>query len=160
MNRQKKPERSDASSAEVMAHALRLLTRREHACLELHRKLIGKGYTEATVVEVIERLLEQDLLSDARYAGALARTRLAQGHGPMRIRSELRQQQLDEAEIDTALEALEVDWDEQARQVRQRRFGAELPESYPVRVKQARFLAARGFASWQCRAACEARSEH
>lgn len=155
---QNRPERSDASAADVLAHALRLLTRREHARLELQRKLVGKGYVEALVAEVIERLLEDDLLSDTRYAGALARTRLAQGHGPMRIRADLRQQQLDEAEIDTALEALEVDWDEQARQVRERRFGAGLPESYAVRVKQARFLSARGFASWQCRAACEARS--
>ncbi len=71
--------------------ALDLLARREHAVAELTRKLIEKGFDEIFVHEALSALVDDGLLSDARYAESYVRSRMGKGFGPVRIREELRQ---------------------------------------------------------------------
>ena len=52
-----------------------------------------------------------------------------------------------------------VDWAEQARTVRQRRFGDQVPKNYKERARQSRFLQYRGFTSEQIRAAMRSETE-
>jgi regulatory protein len=45
------------------------------------------------------------------------------------------------------------DWIVQLRKVRQKKFGAEMPQSHPDKQRQSRFLGYRGFTSAQIRTA-------
>jgi len=76
----------------------------------------------------------------------LVRQLAQRGHGPARVR-----QQLTEAGISSerAARAIEEgpDWHAVAREVRQRKFGAEVPRDWPSRARQMRFLQYRGFSN-------------
>lgn len=129
----------------IRARALKLLARREHASGELVRKLVQRGFDEDAVTAVTAALEAENLLSEARFAESLARSRAERGYGPLRIRSELSVKGVDEDAIGDALAALEVDWGELAGRVRRKRFGPELPRDFPAKAKQMRFLQQRGF---------------
>src|SRR5487761_2580112 len=94
--------------------ALGLLARREHSRRELKTKLRQGGYEGAETSAAIERLGEQQYQDDDRFAEALLRSRIAQGHGPMRLRLELKSHGLGDARIRELLETAEVDWDASA----------------------------------------------
>ncbi|MDP6994508.1 MAG: regulatory protein RecX, partial [Woeseiaceae bacterium] len=49
------------------------------------------------------------------------------------------------ADIEYALDDAEQDWFELAREVRVRKFGADLPADFPEKARQMRFLQYRGF---------------
>lgn len=48
--------------------ALAYLGRREHTALELKQKLLKKSYSQANIQATLETLIEQNLLSEYRYA--------------------------------------------------------------------------------------------
>jgi len=144
---------SNPTSNEVRARAIKLLARREHAPVELAFKLDQRGYPEALVQEVLAELIEDNLLSSSRYAEALTRSRIEKGNGPLRIRDELSGNAIDESIIEDALDAAEVDWNDLARRVRHKRFGAQQPRDFPAKAKQMRFLQQRGFANSHIKAA-------
>jgi regulatory protein len=124
---------------------LALLARREHSALELKRKLLQRGYPAGLVEPVLAGLADEGLLSETRYAGEWVRSRIARGQGPVKIRAELQQRGLDDAQVRQALAAADTDWAGLAAEVRRKRFGAALPETLAERARQARFLEARGF---------------
>lgn len=130
------------STQDLEARALRLLARREHSRGELARKLAPHAPSEATLVDLLDRLSERALLSDARYAEARLHSR-GQRYGNQRLSQELRQQGVSAETIADALTGLE---DELARcrEVWSRKFG-NLPGDIQERARQARFLAGRGF---------------
>lgn len=138
---------ADADAATVYARALALLGRREHAPSELRRKLVAAGLPNAHIDLALNRLAEDGALSAERYADAVARTRLRQGHGPRRIQAELRQQGIDSEAITEAVQQLDADWLRQATSARRRRFGDALPTATAERVRQTRYLLQRGFTS-------------
>lgn len=144
---------AQAKPAEVRERALGLLARREHSQQELTRKLLQRGLPEELVLAAVSQLADAGLLSNARYADVLTHTRRRQGHGPRRIRAELRQSGLGAGEIAPAMEAEATDWVAQARAARAKRFGSLLPANQKERVRQARFLAGRGFTTEQIRQA-------
>ena len=91
--------------------------------------------------------------SDARYAEQYVAQRAARGYGPARIRAELRERGVTDADIDEALDGAAEDWAAIARDTRRRRFGAAGPADFRERARQGRFLQYRGFTSEQIRAA-------
>jgi regulatory protein len=133
--------------------AVRLLSRREHSTRELKRKLQGKGHAQETVERVVSHLSDQKLVCDERFAVTLVAHHARRGHGPMRIRAELRQQGTRDEAITSALTQADVDWAQIAAAVRLRKFGSRPPSSMAERAKQSRFLQYRGFTSDQIRAA-------
>jgi len=133
--------------------AVRLLTRREHSTKDLKRKLQGRGHGAETVDRVVEKLAGKDLVSDERFAANYVAYHARRGHGPIRIRAELRQQGAPDAVIDAAIAGAECDWEEIAAAVRRRKFGDAPPASLAERAKQARFLQYRGFSTDHIRAA-------
>ncbi len=130
--------------------ALDALARRDHASEELRRKLLDKGYDEGVVAGVLERLLAEHLLDDARYIDQFVAYHAARGQGPMRVRAQLRQIGL-AADLVEASIAAYPDWIEQVQAARKKKFGAALPAHYPDKQRQSRFLAYRGFTSAQIR---------
>ncbi len=132
--------------------ALDALARRDRASEELRRKLLEKGYDTGVVVDVIDRLVEERLLDDRRYVDNFVSLHAARGHGPLRVRAELRKIGLLGEIIEQCLAAY-PDWIGQVHGARKKRFGAALPADSCDKERQARFLNYRGFTGAQIRTA-------
>ncbi len=125
--------------------ALALLARREHSCAELSRKLRSKGFDPREVAALVARLAADKLVDDERFAEAFLHAALGRGLGPLRVQRELGERGVCEEMIATAIATLAPDWEAQVERVRRKRFGDELPRDFKERMRQARFLAYRGF---------------
>ena len=134
------------------AAALDALARRDHASDELRRKLRDKGYDAGVVDALIERLIAERLLDDRRFLQNFVAYHAARGHGPNRVRFDLRKLGLKTAEAESSLESY-PDWTAQLTSARQKKFGSSPPTNYADRQRQARFLAYRGYTGAQIRAA-------
>lgn len=153
--RKNKPDPTDPDA--VRARALRALARREHGAHELRRKLIQGGVSEALAAEVVENCTERGWQSDQRYAESLARTRIAQAYGPLRLRAELERARIADSIIDAVVVPPEDGgWLALAQRAFERRFKT-LPANPAQWQKAWRFLAQRGFASDEIRAALNGR---
>lgn len=129
--------------------ALRLLARREYSRKELQDKLLQAGFEVPQVETLLEHLQASGYQDDQRYAEMLTRTRLRQGHGPLRLRQDLQRAGV---EIEAgAGEEQALDWQAQARATYHKRFGDSVPEDARDYARRARFLAGRGFLPEQIR---------
>ena len=155
MRRPRKPDLDAAEADErtVRTAALALLTGRDFARQELARRLARRGYPEALIESVIAGLVAERLLSESRFTEQFVGQQARRGHGPVRIRMELRERGVADEEIDSALAAAEEDWVAHAREARRRRFGPAGPADFRERARQGKFLQYRGFTSEQIRAA-------
>ena len=125
--------------------ALGLLARREHARLELERKLTGRGHAPELVEGVVADLAAAGLQSDDRFAEVFVRSAVNRGHGPLKIRAGLRERGVDG---DAPLTGFGDDeWRDYATMVIGKRFGETPPRDRAEWAKRARFLGARGFSS-------------
>ena len=140
----------DPEAARVAA--ISLLARRDFASGELRQKLGSQGYDPAVAAAVVAELTEERVLDDARYAENYVAYHAGRGEGPLRIGADLRSLGVPDALVEAALEA-GPDWRELARTIRLRKFGAEPPEEWAEKTRQARFLQYRGFSSDHIRAA-------
>ncbi len=129
------------------------LARREYAQTELIRKLADKGYDRDIAAQAVQKLSDERLQSDERFAEAFVQSRINQGKGPVRIRLDLGQRGVVDTLIEDAIGASPVDWTALAREVRQRKFGAGLPADFKAKARQMRFLQYRGFEQDQVQAA-------
>jgi regulatory protein len=155
VRRPRKPEAEagEADERTVRTAALALLAGRDFARLELARRLERRGYPPPVVASVIAGLVAERLLSESRFLEQFIRQHAGRGHGPVRIRLDLRERGVPDDEIDAALAAAAEDWAAIARDTRRRRFGVSPPGDYRERARQARFLQYRGFSPDQIRAA-------
>jgi regulatory protein len=121
-----------------------LLSRREHGRAELCRKLLTREHPRDEVEQALDRLEELGLLDDQRAAQSLARYWATQRrHGPMKLRASLREKGFSASLIERAIESVELDWTEQARDLAASR-GLDLGED-KQRQKLLRFLVGRGY---------------
>jgi regulatory protein len=135
-----------------MQYAVAQLARREHSRAELRTKLRRRMKEAADPTEAsaqIERVLDElqakGLLSDARFAAVLTRSR-ADRFGAARIRHEMREHELPDEVIRPAIDELKTTEEARAREVLRRRFGHP-PADAAERTRQMRFLAQRGFST-------------
>jgi regulatory protein len=138
--------------------ALRLLSRREHAAAELQFKLTRRGLSDDEASDVVGAMAQAGWQSDERYAEMLARNRMEQGYGPLRIRMELEAAGIDDARIAAALNELDVDWSARVLEVWRRRFKSPAKAAKDWQ-QQYRFLASRGFSAEQVRSALKGPAE-
>ncbi len=120
------------------------LARREHSRLELEHKLARRGYASDEIAAELDRLADEHLLSDQRFAESFASQRAENGFGAMKIRHELQQRGVDESLIEAALAPWQEEWLTRARAQREKHFGA-WPEDYKSRARQSRYLQQRGY---------------
>jgi regulatory protein len=144
---------AEADERTVRTAALALLAGRDFGRAELAGRLLRKGYPAPLVESALEGLAAEGLLREERFLDQFIVQHAARGHGPMRIRMELRQRGVEGAAVDAALDRAEADWAHAAREARRRKFGQSPPGDFRERAKQARFLQYRGFSSEQIRAA-------
>ena len=129
------------------------LARREHGEQELAAKLVAKGFEAAVVAEALAGLIEDNLLSDERFAEAFVHSRYQRGSGPHKIRAELRERGIDEGLIEASIARYSGEWSGLVVEVRERKYGIELPDDFRERSRQMRFLQQRGFTPEQIRQA-------
>ena len=96
--------RNASALALLKTKALELLSRRPLSAKELNDKLVQKGAEPQSAAACVRWLLEQGLLDDESYAGAVARHYAAKGYGPGRIRQELSRRGVPRDYWDEALE--------------------------------------------------------
>jgi regulatory protein len=132
-------------AADIRLAAMDLLARREHSRSELWLKLKKRFGDDERIHEQLDRLSEENLQSDSRFAESFLRQRIGRGHGPMRIRQEMRQRGIADGDIAAALEAEQPDWCALAEATYRRKFGALPPEDIKARARRSRFMQYRGF---------------
>ena len=149
------PEEVDRFSdpKEARKKAMDYLARREYGQEELVNKLRNAGFDSDIAATEVDRLTEENLQSDQRFAESFAQSRINQGKGPVRIRQELKERGLAAGTIDDALIEKDQDWFELAREVRVRKFGQDLPAEFSEKARQMKFLQYRGFESEQIQVA-------
>jgi regulatory protein len=113
--------------------------------LELREKLEAREFDGDEVEATLEALLQDGLLSEARFVETFVGSYTRRGHGPVWLRAELERRGISGEVISDALARADVDWEAAAEAVRVKRFGPEIPTDFKERVRQARFLQYRGF---------------
>ena len=139
------PSREPDPDTRARNSAMRLLARREHSRAELRGKLVGRGFENDSVEELLQGLEDQDLLSDERFAMSLIASRAETGYGPKRIDLELRNRGVSEELAREALAKAEVDWGQQVTDQAVRKFGSDPAQTFPEWARRARYLERRGF---------------
>ncbi len=95
--------------------ALRALMRRAHSVYEMRQALERRAQEKAAVARVLQRLKNEQLLDDARYARQFARHRAeSRRHGRFRIARDLRARGVPDRYIEPALEEAFRETDERA----------------------------------------------
>jgi regulatory protein len=133
----------EADGKSLRALALRALARREHTRLELSRRLAPHGET-AEIEALLDDLERLELLSDVRAVESFVAARRGR-YGNLRLKRELRERGAADTLIETALARTAEDELPRAHELWQRRFG-QPPSGPSDRLRQQRFLMARGFA--------------
>jgi regulatory protein len=139
-------DRKPRATRSLMARAVDLLSRREHSRVQLARKLrphLAPDESDDDIDRVLDRLQEQNLLSDARFAASLVRQRAAR-YGDLRLGSDLRERGVGAADASSAMSQVAGTEARRALVAWSRRFDA-LPTSADERGRQGRYLQTRGF---------------
>ncbi len=138
---------------EARKKAMDYLARREYGQRELEQKLITAGFAAVTASDAVHKLTGEGLQDDRRFIENFVQSRINQGKGPVRIRQELGERGVNDGMIDEVLEAVAEDWHALARQIRDKKFGPDLPREFKEKARQMRFLQYRGFESAHIQAA-------
>jgi regulatory protein len=145
-----------SNPVEARKKAMDYLARREHGRAELINKLTRFGFQAATADDAVAQLVDDNLQSDQRFVEAFIVSRINQGKGPLKIRSDLRARDIAGAMVDIGLEDAKQDWYASARAVREKKFGPDHPTHYNEKARQMRFLQSRGFDTDHIQAAVSA----
>ncbi|KAA8734380.1 regulatory protein RecX [Acinetobacter qingfengensis] len=141
---QSTPSQPAYRGQKLRAFAFALLAKREYSKTELYQKLMLYAADADEVKLLLEELSQANYQSDTRMAGMLVRQEIRQGRGPRRIQQRLQKHQIDHdlAQPDLA----EIDWFEQALQLKIKKFGENIAQDQKQLAKQIRFLQYRGYA--------------
>lgn len=102
--RARQPQTDEERQAQALAWALAHVNRRERTTAEVHTHLGRKGVSEATAEAVVEELVTQRLLDDARFAEMfVADKRTLEQWGTERIRRGLAGRGVDRGLVERAL---------------------------------------------------------
>lgn len=130
-----------------------MLSRREHSVKELSQKLSTKSFEQDDITPVIAFLLENDYLSNIRFAESLIRNKVSRGYGWQYIRQALKQKGVSSDIYKPVLAEQDVDWYQQASAVYQKKYGDSEIKDQKDKAKRLRFLQYRGFSIEECLAA-------
>lgn len=139
-----------AEATEAERRALGLLARAEQCRAGLEQKLARRELGRRAVALALDRLAEEGLLDDRRYAEAWLRTRLARAEGPSRLLLSLRAKGIGEEAARAALN--EVLGPEERGSVLAKAARRELERAEGDRDRAASALRAQGFKSAEIRA--------
>lgn len=136
-------QRLGLKGSRLRSYAFAVLTRKEYAKAELIEKLALYAESRDEVIELVEELSQQNYQSDQRVAEMMLSSQKRKGKGPNQIKMKLKNKKIDSALISEELK--ETDWNEQAYQLKVRKYGVEVAQDPKLKAKQIRFLQYRGF---------------
>ena len=139
----KKPVKPSLTGTRLRSLAFALLTRKEYSKAELIEKLNLYALDQAEVIQLVEELSDQNYQSDQRVAEMVLASQMRKGKGPNQIKHALKKKVLDRELIDD--EFNDIDWFEQAYQLKRKKFGDTVEKDPKQKAKQIRFLQYRGF---------------
>ncbi|MBJ9958728.1 regulatory protein RecX [Acinetobacter courvalinii] len=142
-NSEKTEKPKTLTGTRLRSYAFALLTRRDYSQAELIAKLNLYAINPEEVEKLVEELAQNNYQSDQRVAELTLASQLRKGKGLQRIKQALKAKQLD-AELITE-ELQEVDWLDQAYQLKLKKFGEEVATDPKIKARQIRFLQYRGF---------------
>ncbi len=98
-------------TAKCLARLQRLCSRAEYCRSDMYRKALKDLEGDAAAAEsVVEQLVKERYVDDARYAAAFAREKASlQGWGPVKIRFQLRGKGIPEEAVQAALQEIDAD---------------------------------------------------
>ena len=123
---------------------MNLLSRREHSETEIYMKLIKFVESKIRLNDEIEKLKNEDLLSDARFSEAYMRSRFNSGFGPVRIKYELNKKGVSKILIDRALIETDLDWDQKMTDEYKKKYDSNRTKDQNF-LKISKFFLYRGF---------------
>ena len=134
---------SGLTGTRLRSYAFAVLTRKEYSKKDLIEKLALYAQNREEVIELVEELAQENYQSDRRVAEMVVRSQIRKGKGPNRIKLALQTKSIDKdlAKKDIA----EVDWYEQAYQLKVKKYGVDVATDSKLKAKQIRFLQYRGF---------------
>jgi regulatory protein len=138
---------TEFSAADIRVAAMNLLARREHSLGELRQKLLRRFDDPAMLETQLQKLVEENLQSDDRFAESFARQRAGRGYGPARVRQEMREKNLSDIAIARAFETAELDWWALAEKVYRKKFGEPGALELKEKARRVRFMQYRGFSA-------------
>ena len=139
-------------AGQALEAALRYLARREYSKTELKAKLRLKFTAEATD-SALNKCLENNWLSDERYAQMLFEHMKHQYYGPLRFVMEAKRKGIGQELYQDLME--ETDWCEVAASYLRKKFVRDAPISYQQKQKILASLYRRGFSNSDCIEAVE-----
>ncbi|MGB0733045.1 MAG: regulatory protein RecX [Pontibacterium sp.] len=131
-----------------------LLARRDYSQGELRKRFVGKFMPEV-IEDVLHELGEKNYQSDARFASSWVRHRASQRYGEVRIKKELREKRISQADVANAFANNDIDWFALALEAWRKKFGRLANMDYAQRNKAYRHLLQRGFTYDQVQFALE-----
>ena len=129
----------------IRCAAMDLLARREHSFKELTDKLSQRFSHQGLIAEELEKLRDEDLQSDQRFAEMFVRSRISKCHGPIRIKNELRARGVPERWVSHAIREEGADWADLIQCLSSKKYGEQEPVDARERSKRMRFFQYRGF---------------
>ncbi|OUR68156.1 hypothetical protein A9Q73_04360 [Bermanella sp. 47_1433_sub80_T6] len=143
-NQKAKPKKEFDEKA-LRHKAIELLARRECSYAELEKKLLALSEDEATILSILDWLIEMELQSDERFTKMFLRSKAASGYGPVRIKLELKQKGINEYLIEDSFAALAFDWDEEVDRLVLKKVKDQSLDDSKLKNRVMGYLQRRGF---------------
>lgn len=131
------------TGSRLRSYAFAVLTRKEYSKSELIEKLALYAAHRDEVLKLVEELAKENYQSDQRMAETMLSSQKRKGKGPNRIKLALKSKKIDSSLIQEELK--ETDWNEQAYQLKVKKYGTQVEKEAKLKAKQIRFLMYRGF---------------
>ncbi|WP_445660881.1 regulatory protein RecX [Acinetobacter sp. F16] len=137
------PKPKGLTGSRLRSYAFAVLTRREYSKADLIEKLALYAMDRDEVLRLVDELAKENYQSDQRVAEILLSSQKRKGKGPNRIKLALKSKKIDASLIQEELK--ETDWNEQAYQLKVKKYGTQVEKEPKLKAKQIRFLMYRGF---------------
>lgn len=137
------PKAQGLTGTRLRSYAFAVLTRKEYSKADLVEKLALYAVDREEVIKLVDELATENYQSDQRVAEMLLSSQKRKGKGPNRIKLALKNKKIDTELIQEELK--ETDWNEQAYQLKVKKFGKTVERDPKLKAKQIRFLQYRGF---------------
>ena len=137
------PKPKGLTGSRLRSYAFAVLTRREYSKADLIEKLALYAMDRDEVLKLVDELARENYQSDQRVAEIMLSSQKRKGKGPNRIKLALKSKKIDASLIQEELK--ETDWNEQAYQLKVKKYGAKVEKEPKLKAKQIRFLMYRGF---------------
>ena len=140
---EQKTQRPGLTGSRLRSYAFAVLTRKEYSKADLIKKLALYAEHQDEVIQLVDELARENYQSDQRVAEMIVRSQMRKGKGPNRIKLALNAKKIDKALVQDDMK--EVDWYEEAYQLKVKKYGTEVSKDPKIKAKQIRFLQYRGF---------------